>query len=425
MTYYTQRKAVVLALCAATSLAFMTASTAALKPLASDELETVSGAEGLDIDLDYNTTQDISYIPGPDSASSLFRLIFGETNFDIEFSGLGVDVATLPGGVGAISFSLPDEVSLSNFNSGILNLSLDDIVGNSSLPVLPPPMTRQYQVVASAAQDLTNVGPGTMNDNDYDLELQDVSVNNVGTPIGSGNLRILDWDRASGGTSNDVMRSCNSSGGGCSTQSGGFLTTNGGIARYSSGYGYIAGGYWRNAPTQGITYFTAPGSGPFGAFGSANTTPHTRDSRILVSIEKETDLRFYMDNTDCYASFFGDWRCDYSPSDPDVLDPAIVVLDAAGNLVTSDISSGGINNCSAIGGGGICSDDTDKVTNALVNITLGDRYLNAVPDRRLGGAIIGTSPEQQHPVPGIPEHTALSPRASIYLGGSVQVFGVD
>lgn len=397
---------------------------AELTALEGDELEAVNGASGIEIDVNYATSQDITYIPGPDSSSSIYRLIFGETNFDWQFTGLGVDVIDLGGGFGgAVNLSLPSEISFQNFTTGILNISLDSVVGNSSAPPLPDPVQTYFQVVASSAQDLSQVGPQTMNDNDYFMEIQDVSRDNAGTLVGSGNLRIHSWDRPSGGSKSESMELCNSSGSGCSNQGGTFLTTSGQIARYNSGYGYINLGYWENAPVDGYAGLSAPGAN-HGAFGSANTTPHTRDSRVLISVEKETDLRVYMDNTACYLAAFVDTTCNYSSSDPDVLDPAVVLLDSSGNFIAGDVSSGGQNNCSgAIGGGGICTDDTDKVANALMNVSIGDKYLNPVPDRRLGGAILGAPPEAANNV--VPQQSILSNRASIYLGGGVQVFGTN
>jgi len=372
---------------------------AALTPLDAEELSNATGAAGLTIGIDFSASgSEVNY--SPDNTD--FNLIFGDTNLNLQFDDLKVDIIELNSlNHGAIHLTLPTEITFEDFNSGTLFLSGDNIVGNSTAPPLPAPTTKEFQVVATGGnqQPITDLSANT-----FSLTMQDVGADAGGSLSGSGRLRIIDWDRPDGAEAMSAS---------------GFVGS--GVATYTGGYGSDGVGGWGDLVTY-FSGFTVPGAN-FGTFGSAVTSENVRDNRIRISLEKETELRFQFDNTGCRELFAGNSRCDHTASEEEVFDPAIVILDQAGNFINGDISSGGPNECSSIGFGGLCADDTINVTKALLNVTLGDPYLKTVPDRRLGGATISAPPEQNFPL--VVQQNTLNPRGKINLGGSISVFGVN
>lgn len=157
------------------------------------------------------------------------------------------------------------------------------------------------------------------------------------------------------------------------------------------------------------------------------------DPRVIFSVGKQTEVRIQAFNKKCTRWCGDDFIKNKEPRPAyrqAALDPAVVLLDDAGNVIAADLSSGGatkINGQSqSINGSKAVSSNTDDheyYPMGLIEVTLGDPLYRATKDRRLSTTRLIAAPESFAAQQLTTDQTNLSQRIGMNLGGSVRVFG--
>lgn len=165
------------------------------------------------------------------------------------------------------------------------------------------------------------------------------------------------------------------------------------------------------------------------------------DPRVIFSVGKQTEVRIQAFNKKCTRWCGNDFvsrgsganlksalpRPAYRQAS---LDPAVVLLDADGNVIATDASSGGltkvdgnnidINGSKSIGSG---TDDHEFYPIGVIEATLGDPLYRSTKDRRLSTTRLVTAPESVAGRQLTTGQNNLPQRVGMSLGGSVRVFG--
>lgn len=156
------------------------------------------------------------------------------------------------------------------------------------------------------------------------------------------------------------------------------------------------------------------------------------DPRVIFSVGKQTEVRLQALVKRCSRWCTHDIDDSNSPTkNPRAahrqanLNPAVVLLDADGNVITANASSGGdLKDITDVNGTSInqnADDDNEYMTMGVIEATLGDPYYAKAQDRVLSEIRISAPPEQANPI--TQAHGSLASDISVNLGGNIQVFG--
>lgn len=156
------------------------------------------------------------------------------------------------------------------------------------------------------------------------------------------------------------------------------------------------------------------------------------DPRVIFSVGKQTEVRLQALLKRCSRWCTHDIDDSNTPTkNPRAahrqanLNPAVVLLDAKGNVIAANSSSGGdLKDINSVNGTSInqnASDDNEYMTMGVIEATLGDPYYGKAQDRVLSTIRISAPPEQAAPI--TQAHGNLASDISVNLGGNIQVFG--
>ena len=515
-----------------------------LNPISAEEMSSIAAEAGITVGLSGGSSQDIIYT-NETNTNDIGKLIFWDSNANLNFSDLKVDVVPALGVNAALQLTLPTEVTFTDFSTGRLILSVDDVPDPVSAGAPPAqftdaPVRQTYQAVLTASNYRFdgdgdgNFGEGndTFNQNlltnNVQLQIQDVGRLTNGTLSGSGRLRIGDWTTQPGSMTQAVLNSaigqhqagaayqysgayqslitedaihcgvfcsnnndgvlpfanniistssCDASGNNCTTQSGAFsaASSGSGVVKYdvilnsrlfqSPAFASTRGGVGcfedngtggndyncnERALSEGLGFYTS--NSGYQALSAANFTALSSaqqlayDPRVVFSTGKETEVRLQAVLVDCsggcddyddstLGALFGTNGAPDPVNQQEHINPAVVLLDASGNVLTSDNSSGGSvsdfdtslsfndgeNDGDIYNTNVQTNDDEEYFEMGLLEVTLGDPLYGSAKDRILGGAVIGAPPEATAPITAL-QGSSLSSSGSMQLGGNIKVF---